>query len=215
MKASLLLLLFSFSVVAQTLIITDSHGEGSFGGKLVELIENQNEQVSIYAVGGSRPKDWVYGLDQIWGYWEYHTSQGGSRGSHPKTPLLLDLLKQQRPHRVIIELGTNLIWNSLSESDQKEIEVLTQWIRESGALCIWVGPPDLRPNNHIYESRELEIHQLLTSAVPQHCQLIKSWEFTHYPETGGDGIHYDQIPQIGASLAWDWAQKAVAEMSRF
>ena len=59
----------------------------------------------------------------------------------------------------------------------------------------------------------LEIHQLLEKEIPtQHCQLIASWNFTHYPSEGGDGIHYDQIPGVGAALAQDWARKAVEEL---
>lgn len=199
------------SASAKTLIITDSHGEGAFGAELVRLLEAEKENVSIYAVGGSTAADWVLGLNQIWGYWEYHTGKTNIRSSKPKTPEFKKILELNQPDQVIIELGTNLIWRDLTSIDTTYIIQLMEAISENGARCFWVGPPDLRPKSQDQKRRVLEIHQLLEKEIPSHhCQLLASWEFTHYPAEGGDGIHYDQIPEIGAKLAQEWALQVMA-----
>ncbi len=203
----LFLITFVFQVQAKTLIITDSHGEGAFGGELVSLIENQGDNVSAYAVGGSTAHDWSDGLNQIWGYWEYHTGTRSIRSQKPTTPKLAALLAKHSPSRVIIELGTNLIWRDLSALDTDKIEELLSLVNNTGAECIWVGPPDLRPKSEAQKRREIEIQHLLETLVTaEKCELIKSWEVILYPEVGGDGIHYDQIPSIGTTLAKSWAR---------
>ena len=209
LNLSKLLFVFSlvFQVEAKTLIITDSHGEGAFGGELVSLIETQGDNVSAYAVGGSTAQDWNDGLNQVWGYWEYHTGARSIRSEKPTTPKLSTLLAKHSPNRVIIELGTNLIWRDLSALDSEKVESLMSLIHDSGAECIWVGPPDLRPKSEAQKRREIEIQHLLETLVTaEKCELIKSWEVILYPEVGGDGIHYDQIPSIGTTLAKSWAR---------
>jgi hypothetical protein len=209
----LILSLFSNLLGAKTLIITDSHGEGAFGAELVNQLESIKKNVSIYAVGGSTPADWNLGQNQIWGYWEYHTDSGGFRSSKPKTPLLKNLLEKHQPDQVIIELGTNLIWRELNSQITADVIKLVQSIEKAKTQCFWIGPPDLRPNSVERESREAEIHQLLETEIPRYsCRLIRSWEMTEYPKDGGDGIHYDQIPDLGINLAKAWAQKVMLEI---
>jgi len=207
MKLSLLFLLISFNLSAKTLIITDSHGEATFGGKLVELIEEKNENVSIYAVGGTTAKDWVLGLNQIWGLWEHHTGGEDRRIDHPQTPLFTELIALHHPDTIIIELGTNLIWHDLTTEDSTYIDNLLEASKASGAKCFWVGPPDLRPSTDYYERREKDIHNLLLDKIPgSACDFIPSWTFTFYPAKGGDGIHYDLVPVFGKTLAEKWAR---------
>lgn len=189
-----------------TLVITDSHGEGAFGAELVKNLEAVKNNVYLYAVGGSSAADWDLGLPQPWGFWEYQTGSINRRGSKPVTPLLKDLIKKFNPDRVIIELGTNLIWRPISSKDSEHIQNLIQSVRESGAECFWIGLPDLRRKSSEQQNREVEIQQLLEKEVEgSYCQLIYSWRFTLYPESGGDGIHYDEIPLIGQYLAKEWA----------
>lgn len=191
---------------AKTLLITDSHGEGHFGQELVSLIEKSREEVSAYAVGGSTPTDWVYGQQQTWGYWEHHTNRPPIRYSKPVTPKLENLLSPPHFDRVIVVLGTNLLWREHRAEDIYNIEKITSLINATGAKCIWVGPPDLKPKFLNQKSRVLEIQDMLKELLPKiNCELIRSWEFTHYPQNKGDGIHYDQIPRTGTQLAQKWA----------
>jgi hypothetical protein len=213
-KFILLFFLLSFNLGAKTLIITDSHGEASFGSKLVELIEQKNESVSIYAVGGTTAKDWVLGLNQVWGLWEHHTGGEDRRIERPKTPFFTDLITLHHPDVIIIELGTNLIWHDLTEEDSFYIDNLLESSRVSGAKCFWVGPPDLRPSTDYYERREKDIHNLLLKKIPgSPCKLIPSWNFTFYPAKGGDGIHYDLVPIFGKTLAESWAKEVFTRLN--
>lgn len=201
--------ILSFNSYSHTLVVTDSHGEGSFGDELVRLIESKKESVSFYAVGGSTPKDWILGLNQIWGYWEYHTGKKPIRYERPTTPRLKELLSKHSPERVIIELGTNLIWRPISEEDINFIEEMVGLIAEINSECIWIGPPDLKPNYIEHKKRTFEVHRILEEKLlVSHCKLVPSWKFTNFPKNQGDGIHYDSIPFLGEKLARSWAKEA-------
>jgi hypothetical protein len=212
----LIVLFFAFdsNVNAKTLVITDSHGEGAFGEALAAALEQKGEEVSFYAVGGSSSIEWNQGLPQIWGYWEHHTGKADIRSTKPITPKLKDLLSTIAPDVLLIELGTNLIWREIPEVSKEAIKLMLATVRESGVKCYWVGPPELRPNKEDRISREYEIRNLLTQLVPgQGCELIQSWLFTTYPETGGDGIHYDTVPLTGKNLSREWAMGVANHVS--
>ena len=87
-----LLILFTSPYWANTLIISDSHGTGAFGLELTHLLEKDNEQISFYAFGGSKPIDWIEGNNLTWGFWEHHTGQLNRRGDNRSVPKLIDLI---------------------------------------------------------------------------------------------------------------------------
>lgn len=213
LKAFVLSTVIQFFLIStgfsRTLVITDSHGEGAFGAELVSLLEKNNQDVSLFAVGGSTSADWNHGLQQIWGYWEHQTGKPEIRSTKPVTPKLQTLLEKFKPDVLIIELGTNLIWRDISPESKTEIDRMMTTVRDSGVRCFWVGPPDLRLDKEDRIPREREIHVLLEERVSGNgCVLVKSWTFTRFPETGGDGIHYDTIPLIGKGLSRQWALDA-------
>ena len=202
-----IIFLFDGKAISKTLMITDSHGEASFGAEMVSLFEAQKEEIAVFAVGGSTPTDWLLGLNQVWGYWEYQTGGVSIRSTRPKTPKLEELLVKFNPERVLIELGTNLIWRDLMAQDAAHIQSLIALTINSGAKCFWIGPPALRRADLDQLKRVEEIHQMLQKEIlGGQCQLIPSWEFTKYPDQGGDGIHYDSIPVTGSILARKWAR---------
>lgn len=199
--------LFSFPLWAQTLVISDSHGTGAFGGELARLIESKNEKVSFYAFGGTKPVDWVEGNNLTWGYWEHHTGEKDKRGTNRATPKLVELISLHQPKTILIVQGTNSVWKDATEKDFFSIQFLIKSIHQNHARCIWVGPPDLNVGTIENEQRVESWHQLLTTETMKlGCSFIASWTFTHYPENLGDGVHYDQIPQFGQKLAREWAQ---------
>ena len=206
LKLLFALTLLSQNTQARTLVITDSHGSGSFGSELAQLLE-QKDQIDFYAYGGTKPIDWIEGNNLTWGYWEHHTGQLGKRGDNKNTPTLLDLLALHHPDTVIIEQGTNMVWHEQNDADRENIQFLITAVKGSGAKCIWIGPPDLNIVNNPQANINVEQNHLLlqqqTKALG--CQLIESWTFTHYPEGKGDGIHYDLIPRKGAKLGKKWA----------
>lgn len=192
---------------SKTLIISDSHGTGAFGGELARLIEGQKENVSFYAFGGTKAIDWIEGNNLTWGFWEHHTGRADRRATHTNTPKLAELIIAHKPDTIIIVLGTNMVWHEQTNQDAESIQGLLTLAKASGAKCIWVGPPDLNVQNQEQEKWVIQLHQELEQIVPANgFQLISSWTFTNYPANVGDGIHYDQIPVVGEKLARAWAQ---------
>ena len=215
----LLLVLGSLSLsiskgFTKTLIISDSHGTGAFGLKLTNLFESQKEEVSFFAYGGTTAIDWIEGNNLTWGFWEHQTGLQDVRSTNQAAPIFEKLLKKIKPTQVIIVLGTNLLWRELLPKDAASIQTLINLSRQMGAKCFWVGPPDLKPKYENQQRRVLEIHQQLEQEIPgTHCALIKSWNFTTYPQSLGDGIHYDQIQSNGQELAQNWASKVFQEVT--
>lgn len=196
---------------SKTLIISDSHGTGAFGGELTRLIERQNESVSFYAFGGTKAIDWIEGNNLTWGFWEHHTGRVDRRSTHTNTPKLAELIKVHKPNTIIIVLGTNMVWHEQTTQDADSIQGLLTLAKGSGAKCVWVGPPDLNVQNQDQEKWVTQLHQELEQIVPANgVQLISSWTFTNYPANMGDGVHYDKIPGVGEKLAREWAQGVFA-----
>lgn len=203
---------FSFKGFTKTLIISDSHGTGAFGSKLTNLFESQKEEVSFFAYGGTTAIDWIEGNNLTWGFWEHQPGLQDVRSTNQAAPIFEKLLKRIKPTQVIIVLGTNLLWRERLPKDADSIQTLINLSRDMGAKCLWVGPPDLKPKYENQQRRVLEIHQQLEQEIPgTHCGLIKSWNFTNYPQGLGDGIHYDQIQGKGKDLAEAWASKVFEE----
>lgn len=208
-------LLFSPFVSAQTLIISDSHGVGAYGSELIRLHEIKGMKISLYAFGGTRPVDWIDGNNLKWGFLEHHTGKIDRRGTNTPTPKLVELIKVLKPKMVIISLGTNIVWRDEEEEDRSQIQFLISSILKTNAKCVWVGPPHLNVTNPIHLQTIEKFHQLLKAEVTKtDCQLIESHQFTHYPDNVGDGVHYDKIPNIGSTLARQWA-KDVFYLIRF
>ena len=207
----------SFSIskgFTKTLIISDSHGTGAFGSKLTNLYESQKEEVSFFAYGGTTAIDWIEGNNLTWGFWEHQPGLEDVRSTNQAAPIFEKLLKKIKPTQVIIVLGTNLLWREQQPKDANSIQTLINLSREMGAKCFWVGPPDLKPKYENQQRRVLEIHQQLEQEIPgTHCGLIKSWSFTNYPQSLGDGIHYDQIQGKGQELAEAWASKVFEKLT--
>jgi hypothetical protein len=206
MKTFLFLCLISVSAFAQKshiLIITDSHGEGAFGPRLVQLLEAKKWKVSAYAIGGSVPSDFITGRQMEWGYWEHQTGKPDIRRSKPLNPKLVDLLIKHHPDYLIIELGTNFIWRDFTDQEKKAALDLVKKIKARNGDCFWIGPPDLRLDSPLQIERIAGAHHLLQNEVQNEgCTLFESWNFTKYPATGGDGIHYDNEPST------KWADEA-------
>jgi hypothetical protein len=208
-----LLSILTFPISARVLVVSDSHGTGAFGAEFARLMEEQEHQVSFYAFGGSKAVDWIEGNNLKWGFWEYHSNARDRRGENRAVPKLQDLLILHKPSKVVIVLGTNMIWREPKDIDKKYIATLLEQVVQTGAECFWIGQPDLNPNSQAGVRYNLAVQTQLQEVVPSFgCQLIESWSFTNYPDGAGDGIHYDQIERIGASLAREWALKAFLQM---
>jgi hypothetical protein len=205
----------SLASTPKILVISDSHGTGTFGLTLKDELQKNHYSTSIYAFGGTRPTDWLEGNQLPWGYWEFHNNEE-LRGEKKPTPTIEELLDKHTPTSVIIVQGTNFIWQDLTPAEIDSITTLASSILYSGAKCLWVGPPDLFLTDPLQQERFAHIKKiLLTNLAKPKCKVIKSWEFTHYPENKGDGIHYDSIPQTGSILAAEWSKKSFQKMKKY
>jgi len=194
--------------LGKTLVVSDSHGVGAFGDELANQLEQAGTKVSFYAFGGTKPVDWILGNNLTWGYWEHHTGAKDIRGDHRNTPRFAELVLTEAPNTLVIVQGTNMVWHEQNDSDREQVKAMIDLAKGVGARCIWVGPPNLRVSDPIVISQIEANHQLLESvSLANGCEFIPSWNFTQYPENGGDGIHYDQVILTGPKLAREWAQE--------
>ncbi|MBI2607111.1 MAG: SGNH/GDSL hydrolase family protein [Deltaproteobacteria bacterium] len=192
------------------LFIGDSHAAGTFGRVLDERLRTiADAEVTSFGSCGSSPAWWFKGTSTPCGYFERLSGQ--REGKYKKTsptPLLPTLLETLKPGVVIIEQGANLVLES-AEVITAQTRKMAEAVVKSGARCAWIGPPHSRKydRTNLYETLEPEARR-------SGCAFIDSRPFTHYPATGGDGVHYDSIPVSGRMLATTWAESVLAEIKK-
>jgi hypothetical protein len=204
------LLLSSVSAVAfadtrdAVLFIGDSHTVGSFGRILDGMLRSNSggTRVETYGSCGSSPIWWFNGYPTSCGYFFRDSTGFIRRGKSARIPSLTGLLDRVKPGVVVVELGANLIKSS-DEHSRVTLRRMVGKIAESGARCVWVGPPNGRNKP---EKRLAHFYQLLREEVEPVCDLIDSREFTHYPAKGGDGAHFDSLGPKGVAIARGWAE---------
>ncbi|MGK5083364.1 hypothetical protein WDW37_08655 [Bdellovibrionota bacterium FG-1] len=198
------------------LVVGDSHTAGTFGQTLdIALRQIPDAQVATYGICGASPINYFSGRGTACGAYQ-HPIQGPARISQTaSTPLLKTLLAQNHPTAVIVALGANLYRASVQEV-RKQFDRMFGAIKEAGSSCFWIGPPSER---FISAEKQEGFYGVFKDIAAQRdCALIDSREWTHYPEQGGDGIHYDGLfavvqgkrVNIGVPIARDWAN-AVAQ----
>jgi hypothetical protein len=211
------------------LFIGDSHSSGVFGDTLDEELR-ENFDVVSYGVESSTPDWYRDGTTSPYGGWSRFAAGAETRMNHPKTSRLADLMARNKPDAVIIELGTNLVWNYPSTNSNKVIQAqdskvkaqvqgLLDVAKSTGRPCIWIGPPKLGP--HYAGKSDSDWRQTITMmdhvrviektlVTGAGCTFIDSYPMTGYPDQGGDGIHYDRAGVEGTRTARSWA-KSVKE----
>lgn len=190
------------------LFLGDSHTVGSFGARLDELLREEAPRVVTYGVCGASPSWWFEGTKTRCGYFFHEADSDATRGMRVKTPLISRLLEEWNPSVVIVALGANLISESnasVSESSAKLAHVSVSL----GARCVWVGPPHGRNKP---EPRFSEFYSVLKEAVSQNCEFIDSRPYAHYPDVGGDGVHFDSLGPEGVALARAWAEAVFLQL---
>jgi lysophospholipase L1-like esterase len=192
------------SLVRRFLLVGDSHTEGVFGDELDRLLRKSGAIVAGYGVGGSTPRWWMTGEKTPWGAVERTENGEVIRSEKIATPLLSVLLKKHRPNRVIVALGTNLIWKDTPESIREQVAQFLKLIPES-ATCIWIGPPLLGPK---YREKVKTVSNVLgTSLKNSICSYLDSFDVAKVPETSGsDQIHFESAGDEGVTRARLWAE---------
>ncbi|MFL5785474.1 MAG: hypothetical protein ACJ76H_12725 [Bacteriovoracaceae bacterium] len=189
-------------LTATILFIGDSHSVGPFGQKLDELLRNDGARVATYASCGSIARWWFTGQKTTCGYFEKTLEGKVTQATTAVTPIFTQLLNDVHPDHVIIEFGTNYVKEESDEVAIKDMTKLKEEIIRSGADCFWVLPPDMRK----FRDDIPRLDRLVKTAIGETCRYFESASVTHYPATGGDGIHY-WSPE-GTPLARQWAKDA-------
>jgi hypothetical protein len=167
------------------LMIGDSQSIGPFGMALYGRLKSDHPRTSLYASCGSIGRDWIQGSPTLCGY--RSRSETGEAldsriGRTPKLPRLLETLK---PDLVIVALSGN--YSKMSEEAAiQDMAVIARLIQRSGSKCLWVTAPRSRKERAFREGLAAWVEK----AAGRECTVLDSWEFTTYPEKGGDGIHY-------------------------
>lgn len=187
------------------LFIGDSHSVESFGIQQDDLLRRiKSFHVASYAVCGSTPQTWLQGGPTHCGYFFRNTQGMEQRGWDAETPLLAKLIETHHPAYTIVELGTNLYGHPQAWIEQTSHE-MAMTIVNSGSKCIWIGPPSIRNQP---EPQLSLVFDALKTAVGPYCLLFDSRNHTHYPVTGGDGVHFNTLGVPGQQMAGNWALAA-------
>lgn len=191
------------------LIIGDSHTVGHYGKTLDQACRDQGALVRSYASCSSHPIWWFDGTRTHCGYFARNERGKITRvpfGQLKKTPLLPELYRQFQPQLAIVSLGANMI-DYQREVVQSTSAKMARYFAERQVQLIWVGPPVVRLQPRWKLNR---LYGWLREAVAPYADFIDSRPLTHYPPTGGDGIHYRG--QVGRPIAEAWAKGVMAEV---
>jgi len=215
------------------IFIGDSHSVGKFGPTLDDLLRGvPNAKVATYAVCGSRPQSWI-SESEIGCGWFFRDPDEGSKKwlrtrkeqkddgkggkktvTYIKTPSFAQLMADHAPTAVIVELGAN----GLSDDSVKN---LLDRIHSYGAMCFWVGPPNMRNQgpkeiDGFYTTlKRAGIQEFVKPAESRGdgCVLFDSRldkrAYLKYPDSGGDGTHFYGFPGADA-MAEQWGRDAGA-----
>jgi hypothetical protein len=206
--------------------VGDSHSVGVFGRTLDQALRSRFPRAHVWFYGESSatPDYYAYGLSSHGGFFQ-HLDGAAPRYSSPAQPeaacpKLGGLLAKTHATVAIVALGTNLLRTPL-DGARAQIDRALQAIRAQGSRCIWVGGPDER---FVPREKQAELYRILAEATQEAgCALIDSRRFTHYPDRGGDGIHYDGIVlpaangqpvHVGIDKAREWARQVGDEIAR-
>ena len=185
------------------LFIGDSHSVGIFGHALTNLLRDNaslESKLTTIASCGSSPSWWLEGKRTACGFWRKDFNGSEQNNIRGLTPNLIELMNTVQPKTVIIALGSNLV--PLSKSARlASTEAMMSEVSNRTDQCIWIGPPDARKFN----ATEInDVYVLLNHLSHKYdCKLIDSRKYTHYPKSGGDGLHYGG--KEGTLIAKEWA----------
>lgn len=217
-------LLTATSVHATTLVIGDSHIAGPVGDRLHQLFRDSGKDVRTIGLAGATAQTYTSPNPKertlSFGFADRkNDSADREPGTKPRTvPELKTLLAEQKPQRLVIELGDNFAaYRSPSAAADKaaeaQVKKITQQIKDSQfrGRCYWITPTwtDKSGQKPYYKTNERlkEVIAIIKSNASP-CQVIDSTEVIAQQEikTTSDGLHFDS--KNGSK----WAQAAHAKI---
>ena len=182
------------------LLMGDSHSVGPFGKTLDSgLRKLPDTSVRTIASCGSIIRWFYTGTPTSCGSLQIDESGKATEAVKAPTPLLKEVLAEKTPDLVIVELGANYMIGYPEATLTRDVERLLGDLETTGAKCLWVSPPDSRK----YREERKDLVLRLEKLVSGRCQWFDSIHHTHYPDTGGDGVHYNT--QSLTPIAKEWA----------
>ncbi|NDG86062.1 MAG: SGNH/GDSL hydrolase family protein [Proteobacteria bacterium] len=203
-RFALLLPLFilASSSHATTLIIGDSHTAGTFGKELyAALKESTSDSIELRGSCGSIIHWWYTGHETPCGYLEIDAKGTRTAATKAKTPLVETLLDSINPSRVVVALGANYLRGYPDATLTNDVKHLLRSIAETKARCFWIGPPDMRKFRTDIPAFVPKLEALVKPA----CTFIDSRALARYPDSGGDGVHFE-TPEL-KPIARSWAKE--------
>lgn len=193
---------------SRVLHIGDSHSVGVYGHAIDDLMRQTGATVSTTAVAGSNPTWFMNGTVGKCGY--YSKDENGKVVSPAdwrtpmKTPLLQNMIDTYKPSVLVVSLGANMVGYSES-SIRSQIDSICDKAKAAGCKIVWVGPPDSRSQD---KNQVAKLYNVLNSEVGKYDGVVvDSRQYTKYPSSGGDGLHYSGTE--GTKTANNWANSVM------
>jgi len=184
---------------SRVLVIGDSHTAGIYGTELDRQLRARGARVHTVGSSGASATNFINGRGTTVGYAEHGTDGRTTRTASHATPRLEDLINQDRPDTIVVNLGANFRGANPAQI-QSQVSSLGEIARRHGIAVKWVGPPKPRDGNPAQVQR---FDQQMAAAVAPYGEYISSVPYT--PEYAGpDGRHYGGAR--GTQLAQQWAQ---------
>lgn len=199
---------------SRVLHIGDSHTCGIYGKAMDELMRGTGAAINTVGVSGSSPSWWLNGTVGKSGYFAKdengNIDQPADWRTPRQTPNLNKLIKDFKPGIIVFSLGANMI-NSSSESIRNQVRSVCEIAKNAGCQIVWIGPPNGRADKKPTEKQN-RLYNNLKAEAEKFGTFVDSRQYTRYPESGGDGVHF--WGSEGSKIAKDWAGKVFNQLQK-
>lgn len=222
------LFIFNISLAADTLVIGDSHVAGAFGENLhKELLQQTKSSVRTIGLAGASATSFISVNPKqrtlSFGYADRKNEneiikKGGEAATAPE---LKSLILENKPQRIIIELGDNFAdyKNPNKNSDtlaEQQVKAILNVLKneKSDAACYWITPTWTdKPKSSPYQKsnqRLSELIQIIKKTAEPRCKVIDSMQDLGLTQsniqTTNDGLHFN------SANGQKWAKAAAAKI---
>lgn len=172
---------------SKVLVIGDSHTAGAFGDELDRLLRAKGASVHTVGSSGATADNFITGKGTTVGYADHKANGQTEKTAAHATPRLEDLINEDKPDTIIVNLGANFRGAGPS-GIKKQVDEIGQIAKKHGIKITWVGPPTTRQDEGNRSSLQ-KFDEDMKAAVAPYGSYVSSAPFT--PKySGGDGIHY-------------------------
>ena len=183
----------------RVLVIGDSHTAGLYGDELDRQLRARGAQVHTVGSSGASASNFINGRGTKVGYADHRVDGKTERVASHATPKLEDLINQDKPDVIVVNLGANFRGATPAQLES-QVKSLGEVAKRHNIPIKWVGPPKPAKGDAGAVQR---FDQQMAAAVAPYGEYISSVPYT--PEyAGADGLHYSGTR--GKQLAQQWAQ---------